>query len=688
MTRRWPLAALFLLAACGRQAATAPGPRASDVILITLDTVRADSVGFSGSGRVSTPVLDRLAAGGRVFTDAHAHNVVTLPSHVNILTGRYPWEHGVRENSGFVLAAGHETLATLCRRAGLRTAAFVGAYPLDARFGLDRDFEVYDDEYPLGTRPDQYKMAERRGDEVVSRARAWWLAHQGKGERRCLWVHLYDPHAPYLPPPAFATRFPDQPYLGEIAATDAFLAPLLEPLIAAGAAAGTLVVVTADHGEALGDHGELTHGIFAYEATLKVPLLLWGPGIEVGRDSRPARHVDILPTIAAVAAMALPAGSPGRSLLAAPDEAVPTYFEALSTHLNRGWAPLRGVLAGGWKWIELPLPELYDLATDPAENVNRIERERRRMAGLRTTLPHEDWPPRRSSVVSDEEARNLRALGYLVGDTPDARSAAGPADDPKNLLGLDQLLQEMVRAYGEARYEDAVGFGRRALAVRPATPEAYENAALALRQLERHEEAITLLRQGIAAGAGRESLQRELGMALAETGRADEAVKVLSPLTESAEASTINALAIALSDLGRHGEGEALLRRQAQRTPDDAKTQENLGIVLLRQGRAAEARDTLTALLERNPQLPISWNTLGVARYQVRDPAGAIDAWRRAADLDPRQLDALFNRGLVAAELGRTSDAHQALAAFLERAPRSRAADIAKARQILSRLQG
>ncbi|HYN22494.1 MAG TPA: sulfatase, partial [Thermoanaerobaculia bacterium] len=316
--------------------ASARPREAVDVILVTIDTLRADSLGFAGNRDVSTPLLDRLAAAGRVYTNAHAHNVVTLPSHVNILTGRYPYQHGVRDNSGFTVPESVPTLAAILKQAGYATGGFVGAYPLDSRYGIGRGFDVYDDNYPRASNAAEFALAERRGDQVVAPALAWWRSQAGRP--RFLWVHLYDPHASYDPPEPFKTRFARNLYLGEVAATDSFLAPLLEPVLD-GEETPALVVVTADHGEALGDHGELTHGMFAYEATLHVPLIVWGPGIEPGRDERWARHVDIVPTVLGRLGIESAEGLPGRSLLATPAEAVDSYFEALSTNLNRGWAP-------------------------------------------------------------------------------------------------------------------------------------------------------------------------------------------------------------------------------------------------------------------------------------------------------------------------------------------------------------
>ena len=658
---------------------------AVDVILITLDTLRADSVGFAGNRDVSTPVLDRLDAAGRVYTNAHAHNVVTLPSHANILTGRYPFQHGVRDNSGFTLPESVPTLATLLKKAGYATGAFIGAYPLDSRYGLGQGFDVYDDDYPRGSNPSEFVIAERRGDQVIAPALAWWRSQQGKP--RFLWVHLYDPHASYDPPEPFKSRYATRPYLGEVAATDSFLAPLLDPVIE-GKETPALVVVTADHGEGLGDHGELTHGLFAYEATLQVPLVVWGAGVNPGRDERSARHVDIVPTVLGRLGIDPPEGLPGRSLLEAPAADEASYFEALSTNLNRGWAPLRGVIRGGSKWIELPVPELYDLPKDPGEKTNLADSERRTVAALRSALPEEAvWPPRKGNV-SPEEERRLRSLGYSVGSGP-SKAVYTAEDDPKNLIGIDRKLHQVVDLYSRHLYEEAAALAREVIAERPELAEAYEHAALSLRQLERHSEAIEVLRGGLGKVVADELLRRHLGLALAETGRGSEAVEVLQPFAETGDPATLAALGIALSDAGRHAEGEQVLRRLLARDGSDPKAHENLGIVLLRMSRAAEARDHLKRALELNDRLPIAWNTLGVALYQLEGPEAALGAWRKAYELDPRQYDALYNTGLVAASLGRREEARSALAQFARTAPPQRfEADIRKAQAILQEIGG
>jgi arylsulfatase A-like enzyme/Flp pilus assembly protein TadD len=664
--------------------AAAGASRGADVVLITIDTLRADTLGFAGDERVETPVLDRLAAAGRVYTDAHAHNVVTLPSHANILTGRYPYQHGIRDNSGFVLPESVPTLAHFLRQAGYATGAFVAAYPLDARFGLDRGFDIYDDQYPLGSNPEDFVIAERRGDAVVAAALAWW--NGARGRPRFLWVHLYDPHAAYDPPEPFRSRFRDDLYRGEVAATDAFLAPLLTPHLE-GREAPALVAVTADHGEALGEHGELTHGLFAYEPTLKVPLVLWGKGVPPGRDASPARHIDIVPTILGALGLDRPEGLPGRSLLL-PGEPGDSYFEALTTNLNRGWAPLRGVLRDRKKVIDLPLPELYDLETDPKEADDRFAAERRTARDLLAALPEESvWPPAKGTVSPEEEAR-LRSLGYSAGS--ERRKASYTAgDDPKKLIDLDRKIHQVIDRYSRQRYAEAAALAREVVQGRPTMAEGYEHLALALRQLERHTEAIAALREGVRRAGGKESLQRQLGLALSEAGQAQEAVEVLRPLAGGTDSATLNALGIALSDSGRQVEAEAALRRVVERYPSDPKGYENLGIVLLRMDRIAEARDALRKALEINPGLPIAWNTLGVALYRLEGPATALAAWERSVALDPGQYDALYNMGRVAAEAGHPGQARQALARFIQTAPPERwGSEIQKARQLLAELGG
>jgi arylsulfatase A-like enzyme/Flp pilus assembly protein TadD len=703
------VAAVAAAAAVGRPAGAGSPVAAApplDLLLITIDTLRADAPGFGGRRPSPTPLLDRLAAGGRVFTEAHAHNVVTLPSHTNILTGLYPFQHGVRDNEGFRVPAGVPTLATVLHAAGYATGAFVGAYPLDSWFGLNRGFDVYDDHYPKGSRPDQFLFAERKGDKVVAPALAWW--RQQRGRRRFMWVHLFDPHAPYEPAEPYASRFPANPYLGEVAAADGYLAPLLEPFLA-GAETPTLIVVTGDHGESLGEHGEETHGLYAYEATLHVPLLVWGPGVRPGRDGRPARHVDIFPTLLEAAGLGgarAPAAAPGmarpgRSLLpaagaaGAPGAAAETsYFEALSATFNRGWAPLRGVLRQGHKLIALPLPELYDLPHDPGEVHNLVTSDRQLARLLLARLPRESGAgstPIGASGARREptaiESANLRSLGYAGGSAP-IKASYGPEDDPKRLIGMDRQIHQVIDLYQRRRPGDAAALARQLVAARPAMPLGHSLLAEALLQSGRKKEALAAMREAQRRGVASDDLLCQLGLTLAELGRAEEGVEVLRPLADRGGPQFLEALAQALSDAGRQQEAAEALRRALAIAPDDAAAYEEQGMVELRRERWGAARASCERALKLNDQLPRAWNDLGVALYKLGEPAAALDAWQRAVDLDGSLLDALWNLGTNAAGQGRPEQARRALARFLELAPaKDYQADREKARGFLRRLE-
>lgn len=685
-----------------------PRPSVDDVVLVTVDTLRHDALGFSAPGtprvetwRTPTPHLDRLAETGRVFDFALAHGTVTLPSHANLLTGRYPFEHGVRDNAGFVLGDEIPTLATILSDAGFATGAVVSAFVLDSRFGLDRGFDTYDDRVEKTRGLRQFQVSERPASEAVERALAWW--REQEGERRFLWLHLYDPHAPYQPPEPFADDYTDTPYRGEIAAVDAFLGGLFAEI----ETGEPLVILTADHGEALGDHGEATHGLFVYQPTLQVPLVIRGPGIESGRDDRMARHVDILPTVLDAlgfdpAEIAGENDLPGRSLLRpAPDPggAPPTsYFEALTAHFDRGWAPLRGLVrerterAGRMKYIDLPLPELYDLDADPAEAENLVAGDpasetRRALRELRDRLPPRSaWPPTRD-VVTAEEAARLRSLGYLVDQAP-ARERYGPEDDPKRLRDLDAAIHRFSDQFAGDRLDEAITTARSLVGRRPSMPLGHTLLAQALLEAGRRDEALGAMLAAHEANHASPALRRQLALTLAEVGRADAAVPIVEPLAEGGDAEALSILGQVLAESGRSAEAETALRRALEALPDDAATRERLAVVALEGGKPAEALDHARRAVDLDPTLATAWNTYGVALHLRGRPLEALDAWRRAIEIDPDLFDTLYNLGFEAARAGRTDLARRALEDFVERAPRDRyAEDIPRARDLLRRLE-
>ena len=448
--------------------------------------------------------------------------------------------------------------------------------------------------------------------------------------------------------------------------------------------------MTGDHGESLGDHGEDAHSLFAYEATLAVPLVLWYPGTVVpGRDSRLARHVDLAPTIAGVTGLPKSARWPGVSLLAGPpkDSGAASYFEAFSATYNYAGAPLRGVIADRRKYIDLPLPELYDLKDDPSEKQNlfAITDEVRR---LRRMIPAESalQAGAAQSRPDSEEVARLRSLGYLSGGAP-IKSVYTVDDDPKRLVELNRDVYRCVVLYQSGDLRGAIALSRRVVEQRPAMPLAYANLAFLLRRAGDTADALKVYRAAVARGIADDELLRHYGLALCEAGRPGEAVEVLRPLSGSVDPVKQNALGVALADAGRIGEAQAAFQSALRLDPENVEAMEDMGIVLLRSGDLSGARDWFRKTLEIDQRTPRAWNGLGVAQARLGDERGAIDSWSRAVALDPTMYDALFNLGLTAAKVGLTNQARDALQRFVSAAPRSRyGADIEKARGVLRSL--
>jgi arylsulfatase A-like enzyme/Tfp pilus assembly protein PilF len=648
-----------------------------DVLLITIDTLRADAIGAYGREAGATPWIDRLAARGTVFTNARAHNVVTLPSHANILSGRLPFEHGVRDNAGFRFPRGMETLATRLSSRGYRTGAFVSAFTLESRFGLDRGFDVYDDRFADGAAPAAFVLPERPGAATAALAREWLAA--GDGKPSFAWVHLYDPHAPYRPPEPFASRFAGDPYLGDVATADAALEDLLAPLLASGGRP-TLVVLTADHGESLGEHGEKTHGVFAYESTLHVPLVLFAPGVlPAGSSDATVGHVDIVPTVLDALGEPAPETPAGRSLLplaaGAPEAPRPTYFEALSGLTNRGWAPLHGVVDGPAKLIDLPLAELYALDEDPGERRNLISQRphlRENLAAQLARFRALD-PGVQKSDESAETRERLAALGYLASSAPPPARRFTSADDPKRLIELDAMLETVIARHRAGDVAGALGLCEEVVRRRPDMPAALVQLALLNRRLGRGGAAADALRRAVALNPSDEGAVGLLGHYLNEDGQAAEAVSLLEPYARRSEPAmdVLVALGIAHSRLGRPGPAAAAFERARAVDPSNAMVLVQLATARLLAGARAEATAALEEALRLNPRLALAHHTLGLVAAQDGRNEEAARRWQAALALDPEEHDALLQLGLLLTRQGRDAEARPYLEAFARSAPRA-----------------
>lgn len=666
--------------------------RGDNILLVTIDTLRADRVGVYGGGGL-TPALDRLARAGIRFSRAYSHAPLTLPAHTSILTGTIPATHGVHDNGAGGVDDRVATLAERLRAGGYRTGAFVGAFVLDARFGLSRGFDVYDDHIGGGGGPIDFAFAERTADRVTTPAGDWiesLIQSAIRNPQSALpwfaWIHLFDPHAPYRAP---ESRVAD-PYGNEVAFADAQLGALLDRLRAAGQLDRTLVVVLADHGESLGEHGEATHGLFAYEATLRIPLIMSAPRLGPGAVDAPVAQADVMPTILDLVGVDPPAAIDGRSLVPAIDggalPARPVYFEALDAALTRNWAPLTGVVDGDWKYIDLPEAELYDLAHDPHEQHNVIAAEPRRAAVLQETLASRrtaTTAAARPSPLDADAAARLRSLGYAgVQPAPAARRQFGVNDDPKRLLDLDRRYTLALTLTGERRYDEAIRLLQSVIAERPDFMLAYTNLASVLIEAGRPREAIASLdaarRQGLAAP----EIPSRLGAAYLAAGDPQAAVRVLQPLAGRPDAplEALNSLAIGLSELGRFDRARPWLSHVLERSPGSATTWNNLGLLEMGARRPAPAVAAFERAVAIDPGLAQAWQALGALRA-ASDPDRAIDAWRRAAALRPDDFDLLFNLAVLLHQRGRDAEARPYIERFVAAAPPARyARDIATLR--------
>ena len=660
------------------------GQRPLDVMLITVDTLRADALGVYGGTSAATPWMDRLATGGVRFDSAHAHNVVTLPSHANILSGRYPFVHGVRDNAGFRFPQSLDTLATILKARGYRTGAFVSAFPLDARFGLSRGFDEYDDHLTDTARP-AFLEAERAGTETVARARAW-LA-RGAGRPAFCWVHLYEPHFPYAPPEPFASRYRTNPYAGEVAAADAEVGTLVEPILSAGTNARMVVVLTSDHGESLDEHGEATHGVFAYEATLRVPLIFYASGVlqpAVRTDA--AQHVDILPSILDLLSMPEPPALEGHSLVGRQTAPAPSYFEALSGMLNRGWAPIRGVIDRGLKYVDLPIPELYDLATDPHEQHNLAAARPEDAQALRTLLSRfPDQLP--LAAVEDAATRErLRSLGYASGGGT-SRKHYTRDDDPKRLIGIDRDLQQIVDLYLGGNRAAALEKARVFANHQPTMPIAWLHLAQLEREAGNLKRAIDALERAHNLNPANTQIASLLGGYLTQDGRAQDAAALLAPYANrpDTDVDVLTTLALARARLGATEEALALLSRARTEDPGSAALFVNEGTVQLMAGRREAARSAFEQALARDPGTARAHSSLAAIAIDEGQLDVAIPHWRAAVAADPAEYAPIFALGVAHARAGRVAAARACLEFFAGSAPpQAYAPQIAQARSWLS----
>jgi choline-sulfatase len=674
--------------------APAPAITGRSIVLVTLDTLRRDRLGAYGSTRGLTPALDRFAETAARFTAAVTQVPLTLPAHATLFTGLHPARHGVRTNDGFRLAAGVPLLTEALRTRGYATGAFIGGAPLQASSGLARGFDRYDDQF-LRTAG----RVERSADEVVDAALAWietprTAPFDSRGAPFLAWLHVFDPHSPYVPPAPFAAAHRDTPYDGEVAYTDAALGRLFDRLRQLDLFARSTIIIVADHGEALGEHGERTHGTFLYDATVHVPLLIKLADATVARTiDAPVEIADLAPTIATLAGATL-APVDGQDLLPlmrgdAGDPDRPAYIESYYQHILLGWSPLRAVRTRQWKLIDAPRPELYDLEADPGEQQNRIATRGALAAGLQRTLPplSEDTSAAAPSTTTSEAAERLRSLGYVSGTT--TATAASRGVDPKDRVdvwtAIEDGLDTTTRDPDAARRSFA-----RALQLDAGNGLAMKSLADLDFRAGKLREAGDGYRRAIAAGFRHPDALVNLAAIAERQGRLDEARAVLVEAVQAAktDADAWNRLGLLDARRGNLDEARRAFTSAMTAEPERAEPYYNLAIVERRAGNETAAQARLQDAIARNAGYPEAHYELGTGYLLAREPERALQSYRSALASRPDYAEALFGAARAALDLGRTDEARRDYEHFIRVAPREYRQQVAAAREALRRLGG
>ena len=666
-----------------------PPPNARHLVLVTVDTLRADHVGVYRTGIYKppsdddvTPNMDRLARQGALFINASTHVPLTRPAHVSLFSGLLPLETGVRDNVSAATVPEVPTLAETLQRAGFRTGAFVSSVVLSGESGLDRGFDVYSDELEGEvTDPAFLNRAQKRGDLALEEATAW-LESQPAGARTFLWLHLYDPHEPYEPPEPYASRWPDRPYTGEVAWADELIGRLDESLSRLGRVDDTLLVVTSDHGEGLGEHDELLHGFFAYETTLRIPLILRGPGIPPGSGTATrAGLVDLYPTLLDLVGIDRPEGHAlsGRSHAQelrggdAPEDA-PLYAETLVPSLRFGWSDLRTIRYGRWKYIRAPRPELYDTNRDPGELDNVIDSHRREAGELDRILDSflAGEVAATSESLPAEVLQQLGALGYLGGSLSGGESAgADPKDKIQEFRIVNDLMRRGLRRLNDGDYGNSAARFFELLERGIDSPEVRLDLGRALIGLSRFREAAEQFEAAVSQAPTRPGAWLGLAQARSRSGQLDEALEALrdgqGPLPR--QASLRREEARLLRQLGRSAEAIAALESALPLAPKDPHLRAALAEILRDTGQLEEAAARFGEATEIEPDNASYWNALGMTLGGSGDMAAAERAFRQAWRLDSSNHHHAFNLALAILRQGRPAEARLLLERALELQP-------------------
>ena len=647
-------------------------PEAWNVVLVTIDTLRADRLGSYGYAEIETPHLDRLASEGVLFENALTTVPFTLPAHTSIMTGVYPPVHGVRENVGYSLDERLPTLAEDLSAAGRRTGGFVSAFVLDGRWGIDRGFDRYYDEFKVQeTGMLNLGAVQREGTETIEQAEAW--LDEAPGSPFFLWLHLFEPHDPYEAPEPFASRYPTRPYDAEVAYTDSLVGRLREMLDGRDLLERTLLVVTADHGEGLGDHGEYFHGYFVYDSTTRVPLIVRLPQGRLGgrRVKSAVSHVDLRPTILEALGLEAPPAplhQGGRSLLplllGTDDGERFAYIESYYSLYHYGWAPLRAIHTGPLKFIDAPEAELYRLTDDPGELENVVRgtrteaRElRERLLGMIRDFERSGPVPAARPDLDQETLAQLQALGYLAGS---GSRAEAPEDlsglaDPKGKIAVHRAIMLAQSDIGKGETVAARDRLLEAIELDPGVVDAQQMLGNLLQREGDYDGAIEYFRNALARNPDHQASLMGLADSYLWLGRQEDALVGFERLRELAPHDSKAAIASTeiLVGLGRQAEALAVAAAAARYEHAPALVHNQHGELLALAGQVGEAEDAFKRAIQANDRPVQPHFNLAVLHEERGETAMAIDRYKEALARMPWHYRTLFNLGRL---LGREGD--------------------------------
>jgi arylsulfatase A-like enzyme/Tfp pilus assembly protein PilF len=663
-----------------------------NVLLVTLDTTRADRIGCYGYKRAETPNLDQLAADGVRFANAYSQAPLTLPSHCSLMTGTYPIFHLVRNNGFYYLDPDYLTLAEVLKECGFKTAAFISSFTVDSRFGLDQGFDVYDDKV-LGEQILKNFSSERKAEKVFNSFSGWM--DENFNQKFFCWVHFFDPHLPYDPPSPYKEKYAERLYDGEIAYMDFYVGKTIDKLREKNLLDSTLIILAGDHGEALGEKKEVDHGLYIYDVTMRVPLILYSSNhLPQGLVLEPrVRLIDIMPTVLDMLNIQSDHEVQGTSLLPyisnRKKEDLPSYIETYMPREYYGWSELIGLIDGDWKYIKAPKPELYNLKTDPEEKQNVFNQESKVILNMKERL--EELIENNSSEretgkrkLTREEQERLQSLGY-VGVEFEGYASRQALPDPKDKIGEYALFTQAKMYALEKDYEKAEQIFKELLRLNPHAPWHYVNMALLYEKMERLDDAVRLMEQAKKQLPDSIAILSRLSLFYLKKMSPEKAFETSQTVLEI-DAEYFEALYIAADALFKMGKGNEALhyfQRAFKIEPENRFLGIEYAHCLSSLDRKKEALKIYLRLKEEYPDDPIIWRDMGIMYDVLGDLDKAKEYLKKAVELNPSP-NAYFNYAVVLERSGQLEEAVKYLRLYLETTQEGDTEEKKRAKRVLT----